>query len=197
MSSRITAVAVAGALTLGGLAGAAHARVPTFAGTSIVTGAAIGGAKVGMTKKQLVAVWGKPDRCMPKDQYGTSTCEWVAASTLQDGRKIKQSYTSFKLRKGKVIVINLELAENTAIDRRQKRLKTSKKIRLGSKMSEARRKYGIPAPTGGPDSRSSALYKQGKRCTRFFAGSAPYEIESISVGLCTRTRYPGQDGGLY
>ena len=91
-------------------------------------------------------------------------------------------------------MINLELAENTAIDTKLKKQKTSKNIRLGSKMDDARSKYGIPAPTGGPDSLSSALFKESKRCTRFFAGSAPYNIESISVGKCSKNH--GLDGGL-
>ena len=72
------------ALTLSGaVAGHASASVPNLKGTSIVTGKKIGGAKVGMTKAELVDIWGKLDRCQPTDQYGTKTCEWVALSTLR------------------------------------------------------------------------------------------------------------------
>jgi len=192
--SSLLAIAAAAGLSLC-VVSSASARVPKLKGLSIVTGTSIGGVTVGMTKAQLIAVWGKPDRCQPPDQYGTTTCEWVAVSTLPGGQKVKQSFTSFKVRKGKVIVINLELAENTAIDPKLKRLKTAKNVKLGSKLADARRKYAIAAPTGGTDSLSNALFKQGKRCTRFFAGSAPYNIEAISVGLCSTNN--GLDGGLY
>ncbi len=77
---------------------------------------------------------------------------------------------------------------------KQKRLKTSKNVRLGSKLADARRKYSIPAPTGGIDSLSYAFHRDGKRCTEFFAGSEPYKIEAISVGRCSTNN--GLDGGL-
>jgi hypothetical protein len=172
----------------------ADAKVPKLKGTKIVTGTSIGGLKVGMSKKQAFAVWGKPDRCGAPDQYGTTICDYVAQSTLPGGYKVTQSFANFSLKKKKVIVVNLETAENKKIDPKLKRLKTSKKIRLGSSLAHARRVYGIPAPKGGPDSRSVALYKHAKRCTRFFAGSAPYNIEGISVGLCSKNH--GYDGGL-
>jgi len=170
------------------------ANVPKLRGTKIVTGSSIGGLKVGMSKKQAVAAWGKPDRCGAPDQYGTTTCDYVAQSTLPGGYKVTQSFANFRLRKKKVIVVNLETAENTKIDPKLKRVKTSKKIRLGSKLARARSVYHIAAPTGGPDARSNALFRQGKRCTTFFAGSAPYNIEGIAVGLCSKNH--GLDGGL-
>lgn len=174
-------------------ASSASARVPTLKGTKIVTGSSIGGLSVGMTKKQAVAAWGRPDRCNPADQYGTTTCDWVAVSTLSGGFKVKQSFANIKLRKGKVIVVNLELAENAAIDPKLRRQKTTKGIHLGSSLATARRLYHIPPPTT-RDNRSNALFRQGARCTTFFAGSAPYNIEGIAVGLCTKNH--GLDGGL-
>jgi outer membrane protein assembly factor BamE (lipoprotein component of BamABCDE complex) len=175
-------------------ASTASAKVPKLKGTAIVTGTSIGGLKVGMSKAQAVAAWGKPDRCLPADQYGTTTCDYVAESTLTGGSKVTQSFAGFKLRKQKVIVVNLETAENKAIDPKLKRLKTSKNIKLGSKLSDARSRYHIAAPAGGEAALSNALFKQGKLCTTFFAASAPYNIEGISVGLCTKNH--GLDGGL-
>jgi len=169
----------------------ASARVPTFSGTSIVTGTSIGGLKVGVSKAKAIAAWGKPDRCLPADQYGTAKCQYDAVSSPSN---VKQMFAGFSLRKGKVIVITLESAENKAVDAKVKRLKTTKKIRIGSKLADARRLYGIPAPAGGEAALSTALFKQGKRCTTFFAATAPFVISAINVGLCSTNH--GLDGGL-
>jgi len=84
-----------------------------------------------------------------------------------------------------VIVVHVDRAENTAIDPKVKRLKTSKKVKLGSSLSAARRAYKLPPPSGGEAGRSRGLFRQQRRCTMFYAPTSPYEkIESIGVGLC-------------
>jgi hypothetical protein len=166
------------------LVSAADARVPKFKPKTIVPGAAIGGVKVGMTKKQAVKVWGKPDRCNP--DASAIWCQYTAPSTLSDGFVTPpQPYAGFYLRSGKVIAVNLETAENTAVDPKLKKLKTSKKIRLGSTMDAARHAYNLPAASGGEAGMSRALLKKSKRCTMFYAPQSPYtKIEAITVGRC-------------
>lgn len=162
----------------------ADARVPKFKPKTIVPGTSIGGVKVGMTKAQAVKVWGKPDRCQPD---ATATwCQYTAPSTLSDGFVTPpQPYAGFYLRARKVIAVNLETAENAAIYTKLKKLKTSKKIRLGSSMEDARDAYGLPAASGGEAGLSRALFKKGKRCTMFYAPTSPYtKIEAITVGRC-------------
>jgi hypothetical protein len=162
----------------------ADARVPKFKPKTIVPGKSIGGVKVGMTKAQAVAVWGKPDRCQVEQ---TATwCQYIAPSTLADGTVTPpQPYAGFYLRSRKVIEVTVETAENTAVDPKLNRLKTKKKIKLGSTMDKARAAYNLPPPSGGEAGRSRALLKQGKRCTMFYAPTSPYvKIEAITVGLC-------------
>ena len=147
-------------------------------------GAAIGGVKVGMTKKKAVKVWGQPDRCQ-RDASAT-WCQYVAPSTLSDGSVTSpQPYAGFYLRAGKVIAVNLETAENTEIDPKLRKLKTIKKIRLGSSIDDARDAYDLPAPSGGEAGLSRALLKKGKKCTMFYAPTSPYtKIEAITLGSC-------------
>lgn len=167
------------------LAGPADARIPKFKPLTIVPGQSIGGVKLGMTKKQAVAVWGKPDRCQVEQ---TATwCQYVAPSTLQGGFVTPpQPYAGFYLRAKKVIQIGLETAENTAVDPKLNRLKTSKKIKLHSTMNAARSAYHLPPPSGGEAGRSRALYKQKKNCTLFYAPDSPYtDIQAITVGKCS------------
>ena len=83
--------------------------------------------------------------------------------------------------------MQLDLAENAPIDSKAVRLKTSKGIRLGSMLDAARSAYGIKAEPG-EGGRSRAVLKNGARCTRFFAPSAPFKITTIDVGLCTQVR---------
>jgi hypothetical protein len=90
------------------------------------------------------------------------------------------------VRAGKVILVSVESAENKDVDRKVNKLKTSKGIGIGSKMSAARSAYNLPPPSGGEAGASRAIYRQKKRCTLFYAPTFPYEkIESISVGKCT------------
>jgi hypothetical protein len=96
-----------------------------------------------------------------------------------------QPYAGFYLRADKVIAVNLETAENTEIDPKLRKLKTSKKIRLGSSIDDARDAYDLPAPSGGEAGLSRALLKKGKKCTMFYAPTSPYtKIEAITVGRC-------------
>jgi hypothetical protein len=166
------------------IVGVAAAGVPKLKPATIVPGVSIGGVKVGMTKAKAVAAWGKPARCQP-DAMAT-WCVYIAPSTLPDGSKTPpQPYAGFYVRSGKVIAVDVETAENTAVDPKLKRLKTSKKVGLGSTMASARAAYKLPAPSGGEAGLSRALYKQGKSCTMFYAPTAPYtKIEAITVGDC-------------
>jgi hypothetical protein len=160
----------------------AGATVPKFKPKTIVTGTSIGGVKIGMTKKQAVKVWGKPDLCSSAGS-GATWCQYIAASTAANGNK--QPFAGFYLRAGKVIAINLETAENAQVDPKLLKLKTSKNIKLHSTMDAARAAYHLPPPSGGEAGLSRALFKQGKRCTMFYAPEQPYtDIRGISVGLC-------------
>jgi hypothetical protein len=163
---------------------AADARVPKFKPKTIVPGKSIGGVKVGMTKAKAVKVWGKPDRCQP--DANAVWCQYVAPSTLSDGTVLPpQPYAGFYVRARRVISVSIETAENAAVDPKLNKLKTSKKIRLGSTMEKARNAYDIPPPSGGEAGLSRALLKKGKRCTMFYAPTSPYtKIEAITVGRC-------------
>jgi hypothetical protein len=164
-------------------AGPAGARVPKFANKLIVTGTSIGGVEVGMTKKQAVGVWGHPDECLP---FGESTwCNYKARSSKANN--MVQPFAGFYVRSGKVVAINLDEAENAAIDPKVKKLKTRKHIGLASTLSAARKAYNIPHPgNGGEAGESRGLYKQKRRCTLFYAPEQPYsDIQSIVVGKCS------------
>jgi hypothetical protein len=169
-------------------AGPASARIPKFNPNTIVTGQAIGGVKIGMTKKQAVAVWGKPDRCRKEETYPgdfRTFCEYVARSSLGGSTPIP--FARFVVRSGRVILVDVESAENAAADSKVNKLKTSKGIGIGSKMSAARKAYKLGPPSGGEAGQSRALYKQKSRCTLFYAPQSPYtKIESISVGKCDK-----------
>ena len=168
------------------IASPAVAKVPKFKPRTIVTGKSIGGVKLGMTKRQAVAVWGKPDSCR-SEGTGTKQCMHVAPSTLQGGFVTPpQQYAGYYLRAKKVIQVYLETAENTAVDPKLNRLKTSKGIKLHSTMDRARSAYNLPPPSGGEAGRSRALYRQKRNCTMFYAPQSPYtEIEAITVGRCS------------
>src|SRR3954454_11491661 len=180
MSIKLIAGSVALALAIAVPAGAA---VPRFKPKTIVTGASIGGVKVGMTKAKAVGVWGKPDRC--QNESPAIWCQYTTPSTINGFTTPPQPYAGFWLKAGKVVVVDLETAENTAVDPKLARLKTSKNIKLGSTMAAARSAYDLPAPSGGEAGLSRALFRQGKHCTMFYAPTNPYtKIEAISVGNC-------------
>lgn len=165
-------------------AGGAGAAVPKFNPKTIVTGKSIGGVTVGMTKSEAVKVWGKPDR-----KQAESTADWfqyIAPSTLADGFVTPpQPYAGFYVRNNKVIVVHIDSAENTAIDPKIAKVKTSKGIKIHSTMAQAQDAYGFPTPAGGEAGLSRGLFKQGKNCTLFYAPESPYtDIQSIVVGLC-------------
>lgn len=165
-------------------AGSAVARVPTFKPKTIVPGKSIGGVAVGMTKARAVSVWGKPDLCDKKYRPGVVWCQYKAASTT-NGTTVVQPFAGFFLRSGKVVSVELDFAENSAIDPKLKRVKTSKGIALGSQMSKARSAYGIAPASGGEAGRSRALLTQGKLCTLFYAPNSPFTvIDAIQVGRC-------------
>jgi hypothetical protein len=164
------------------LAAAAFGKVPTFKPRTIVPGQSIGGVKIGMSKARATKGWGKPDRC----QAGTPIwCQYLAESTLSNGFKVKQPFSGFYLKGGKVVAIEIEFAENAAVDAKVTKLKTSKGIHLGSTMAAARSAYGIGPPSGGEAGLSRATFKAGNRCTLFYAPTPPYtRIEAIQVGIC-------------
>jgi hypothetical protein len=166
-------------------AGTAAAGVPKFKPKTIVTGKSIGGVKVGMTKAKAIKKWGKPDR--HQTEGSAVWFQYVAPSTLDNGFVTPpQPYAGFYVRNHKVIEVNLETAENTSVDPKLNKLKTSKGIKLHSTMDQARDAYGFPEPQGGEAGLSRGMYKQGKRCTLFYAPESPYQdIQSITVGLCS------------
>jgi hypothetical protein len=160
------------------------AGVPKFKPKTIVPGKAIGGVTVGMKKGKAIKAWGKPDRHTTE---GTAVFyQYTAKSTLSDGTVVgPQQYAGFYVRNRRVIQIYIETAENTAVDPKLNKLKTSKGIKLHSTMSEAQSAYGFPTPTGGEAGASRGLYKQGGNCTLFYAPDSPYQdIQAIAVGRC-------------
>jgi hypothetical protein len=169
-------------------AGPASARIPKFNPNTIVTGKSIGGVAVGMTKTQAVGVWGKADRCRKEQTYPgdfRTFCEYLAKSSAAGSTPIPFAY--FVVRSGRVILVHVESAENAAADAKVDKLKTSKRIGIGSKMSAARKAYALPPPSGGEAGESRAIYKQKARCTLFYAPQSPYvKIESITVGKCNK-----------
>jgi hypothetical protein len=176
-------VAIAVILTLV-IAGSASARVPKFKPLTIVPGKSIGGVSIGMSKNKAVGVWGKPDACTPF-QPGIIWCQYKAASHI-GGTTLVQPFAGFYLQSGKVLEVELESAENTAIDPKVEKLKTSKHIGVGTQMSTARSAYGIGPPSGGEAGLSRAMLQQGNKCTLFYAPTAPYTtVEAIQVGSCS------------
>jgi len=179
VTSRRTAMAVAVLLVLA-ITGGAQAKVPKFKTTTIVPGQAIGGMSIGMTKAQAVKTWGKPEHCQDSPLW----CQFRADSHI-NGFTTNNPFAGWYLKAGKVVAIEVDFAENTAIDPKLVKLKTSKGIHLGSTMAAARAKYGLGPPSGGEAGLSRAIVKKGKRCTLFYAPTPPYsKIEAIQVGIC-------------
>lgn len=179
VTSRRTAMTVAVLLVLA-VTGGAQAKVPKFKTRTIVPGAAIGGMKIGFTKSQAIKTWGKPEQCQDSPLW----CQFRADSHI-NGATINNPFAGWYLKGGKIVAIEVEFAENTAIDPKLVKLKTSKGIHLGSTMADARAKYGLGPPSGGEAGLSRAIVKKGKRCTLFYAPTPPYtKIEAIQVGIC-------------
>ena len=146
---------------------------PAFKGHRIVEGVSIGGVKVGMTKSQAIAVWGKPDRiCRRGNPYDP------------DDRRRMCSYDNAGftvLPSGEVTTVWISLTKPPIRDpafNRAYRLaapkllpfRTGKKIGLRSTMDAARRAYGIVIPDD-PAHRSeheqTVIVRQPQGCTQF------------------------------
>ena len=178
-ASRHALVPVAAVLALA-VAGSAEAKMPKFKTKTIVPGQAIGGLKIGMTKATAVKTWGKPEHCQDSPLW----CQFRADSHI-NGFTTNNPFAGWYLKAGKIVAVEIEFAENTAIDPKLVKLKTSKGIHLGSSMADARSKYGLGPPSGGEAGLSRAIVKKGNRCTLFYAPAAPYtRIEAIQVGIC-------------
>jgi hypothetical protein len=174
------ALAAVAALLALAVAGGAQAKVPKFKTKTIVPGQAIGGLKVGMTKAKAVKTWGKPEHCQDSPLW----CQFRADSHI-NGFTTNNPFAGWYVKSGKIVAIEIEFAENDAIDPKLMKLKTSKGIHLGSSMADARSKYGLGAGSGGEAGLSRAIVKKGNRCTLFYAPEAPYtKIDAIQVGVC-------------
>jgi hypothetical protein len=162
------------------VAGSADAKMPKFRTKTIVPGQAIGGLKIGMTKAKAVKTWGKPEHCQDSPLW----CQFRADSHIT-GFTTNNPFAGWYVKGGKIVAIEIEFAENTAIDPKMVKLKTSKGIHLGSSLADARSKYGLGPPSGGEAGLSRAIVKKGNRCTLFYAPASPYiKIEAIQVGIC-------------
>ena len=178
-ASRHALVPVAAVLALA-VAGSAEAKMPKFKTKTIVPGQAIGGLKIGMTKATAVKTWGKPEHCQDSPLW----CQFRADSHI-NGFTTNNPFAGWYLKASKIVAVEIEFAENTAIDPKLVKLKTSKGIHLGSSMADARSKYGLGPASGGEAGLSRAIVKKGNRCTLFYAPAAPYtRIEAIQVGIC-------------
>jgi hypothetical protein len=177
--SRYAAAALAALLVLA-LTGSAEAKVPKFRTKTIVPGQAIGGLKIGMTKAKATQTWGKPDHCQDSPLW----CQFRADSHI-NGFTTNNPFAGWYVKGGKIVAIEIEFAENAAIDPKMTKLRTSKGIHLGSSMADARSKYGLGPASGGEAGLSRAIVKKGNRCTLFYAPTPPYSrIEAIQVGIC-------------
>jgi hypothetical protein len=166
-------------------ADAALGHFPRFKNHAIVPGKSIGGLKVGMTKKTARKAWGKPDKVDTVAYKGYTWYQWLLPVDVGTGTPLLEPKIGYFMHKGKVEVIHIELPDDPVLATRVTVLKTSKGIKLGGSMADARSKYGIPKPGPGEAAQSRANLKQGKRCTLFYAPTNPWDtVESISVGLC-------------
>jgi hypothetical protein len=174
------ALAAIAALLAVAVAGGAEAKVPKFKTRTIVPGQAIGGLKIGMTKAKAIKTWGKPEMCQDSPLW----CQFRADSHI-NGFTTNNPFAGWYLKGGKIVAVEIEFAENDAVDPKLTKLKTSKGIHLGSSMADARSKYGLGPGSGGEAGLSRAIVKKGKRCTLFYAPTSPYvKIEAIQVGVC-------------
>lgn len=162
------------------LASPAGAKVPRFqyAMPSIVPGNAIGGIEVGDTRGKAKATWGTPDDCFA--YKGTTTCSFSHPGPIGD-----VWIASYYLKQNRVVAITVETSEQRVANDKVKKLKTAKGIGVGSLISKARQKYGIPIEGGGEAGLSKAKIKRKGRCTLFYAPDKPYTvIDSVTVGKC-------------
>jgi hypothetical protein len=158
----------------------AEAKVPKFKTRTIVPGQSIGGLKIGMTKGKAVKTWGKPEQCQDSPLW----CQFRADSHI-NGFTTNNPFAGWYLKAGKIVAVEIEFAENAAVDPKLVKLRTSKGIHLGSSLSDARSRYGLGPASGGEAGLSRAIVKKGNRCTLFYAPAPPYEkIEAIQVGVC-------------
>lgn len=174
---RLTGLVVVLALLVIGPAGA---KTPHFKYhvPSIIPGKAIGGLEVGMSRSEAKTTWGVPDDCY--SYKGLTTCSFSF-----NGEIGPDWVAGYYLKKGRVVAVTVETSFKATANQKVKRLKTAKKIHVGSPIAEARRKYDIPLTGGGEAGLSRANLKQGRRCTNFYAPAAPYKvISSITVGIC-------------
>src|SRR3954463_4332045 len=126
------------------VAGSADAKMPKFRTKTIVPGQAIGGLKIGMTKAKAIKTWGKPEMCQDSPLW----CQFRADGTVS-GITTNNPFSGWYLKGGKIVGVEIEFAENPAIDAKMVKLKTSKGIHLGSSIVDARKKYGLPPGSGG------------------------------------------------
>lgn len=160
--------------------GPAGAKTPSFEYhvPSIVPGKAIGGLEVGMTKFQAKSTWGVPDDCFA--YKGLTTCSFSF-----NGEIGPDWVAGYYLKRGRIVAVTVETSFVASANQKVKRLKTAKKIHVGSPIAAARKQYGIPLTGGGEAGLSRADLKQGRRCTSFYAPTSPYTvISSITVGIC-------------
>ena len=83
--------------------------------------------QIGMTKAKAVKTWGKPEHCQDSPLW----CQFRADSHI-NGFTTNNPFAGWYLKAGKIVAIEIEFAENTAIDPKLVKLKTSKGIHLGS-----------------------------------------------------------------
>ena len=159
----------------------------TFKGKRIVEGVSIGGLKVGMSKAQAIALWGKPDRVCrrgnvydPDDRRRACGYSWVR--TRKGKESVGRPYAGFTHSPSGVVTsvyISLTKYDNIPALERSYRLaapkvlpfNTGKNIGLRSTMEDARRAYGIPPPSRTMDDEPSywedVVVRQPQGCTWF------------------------------
>ena len=95
-----------------------------------------------MTKHQATAGWGAADTCTTRG--GLTTCAYTLSTNTGP------SYVAaFYVKNGQVVAIELDSPPYAGALSKVKRLKTAKKIHVGSRISAALAKYGVPLTGGG------------------------------------------------
>src|SRR3954471_12342155 len=105
-------------------AGGASAKFPKFKNHLIVPGKSIGGVKVGMTKKQAVKAWGKPDLVDTVAIKGYPWYRWRVIQDVVNGVTVFDDIAGFYLHHGRVVVVNIGLPEDPVLGTRLTPLKT-------------------------------------------------------------------------